>query len=81
MKELSSLRSLAYGSGVIAFSSMAVKALGVFRDMIIAKTFGVSAEMDAYIFSFTLVSTIAVISSNAMYTVYIPRYIENSQQT
>lgn len=73
---------LASHASLFALVIIITSALGFFREIIIARTFGASLEMDCFIVAFAIVSFIgAILSPQTMQTMFMPTYQDAMSRT
>jgi putative peptidoglycan lipid II flippase len=68
------VRRLAGAATIVAFFAVASRLLGLLRDALMSRTFGASAETDAFINSLLIVNSVAAVLLYALVTVVIPQF-------
>jgi putative peptidoglycan lipid II flippase len=68
------VRRLAVAATIVAFFTVASRALGFVRDIVLSGTYGASGEADAFVSSLLIVNSAAAVLLYALVTVVIPQF-------
>jgi putative peptidoglycan lipid II flippase len=74
--ERSANRTIFVSAAVVASMTLVVKALALVKDLVVARAFGVGAEVDAFLVAFILPQFIINVVAGAFHTSLVPTYIE-----
>lgn len=75
MLNTNTIKHLAFGSLIVALSGSLVKAFGVFKDIVIAKEFGISTSMDALLLAVSITTFFSVMIGSSLQTTFTPLYL------